>query len=71
MKKTIVTVSFLFCLLTVGAAHERPRDAACDKVKQEIRRIHSRMRAGYSARTGIRLAARLRELQRQRARVCR
>lgn len=44
---------------------------ACDDVKQKIRKIESRMRAGYSASQGIRLEEKLRKLKGERYRVCR
>ena len=44
---------------------------ACDEVKQKIRKLESRMRAGYSASQGIRLEEKLRALKRERYRVCR
>ena len=45
--------------------------AACEKVKQQIRVIESRMRDGYSAAQGIRYEARLRELRIKRYKLCR
>ncbi len=45
--------------------------AACRQVKMQIRRVESQMRAGYSAKRGARLEARLRELRDKRYRVCR
>ena len=45
--------------------------AACEKVKQQIRVIESRMRDGYSAAQGIRYEARLRELRDKRYKLCR
>lgn len=43
----------------------------CAVLEQQIKRIHSQMRAGYSARKGNRLAARLRKLRKKRAKNCR
>lgn len=44
---------------------------ACAEVKQAIREIESRMRAGYSRSQGERLDARLRKLKRKRSELCR
>ena len=44
---------------------------ACDEVKQAIREIEARMRAGYSRSQGERYEARLRKLKRKRSRLCR
>ena len=71
MRRMFIAYLLLMLTFPVANAHEAPSDAECRKVKQQIDRIHSRMRAGYRAKTGVRLAARLRELQRRRARVCR
>ena len=43
----------------------------CDEVKAEIRRIESRMRAGYTHAQGLRYEERLRELRECRYRLCR
>ena len=45
--------------------------ATCEKIKQKIRLIESKMRDGYSAAQGIRYDARLRELKDQRYKLCR
>ena len=45
--------------------------AACAEVKQAIREIESRMRAGYSRSQGERYEARLRKLKRKRGKLCR
>ena len=44
---------------------------ACAEVKQAIREIESRMRAGYSRSQGERYEARLRKLKRKRSKLCR
>lgn len=44
---------------------------ACDEVKQAIREIEARMRAGYSRSQGERYEARLRKLKRKRSKLCR
>ena len=43
----------------------------CELIRKRIRRIESRMRAGYSVNEGNRLAERLRELKRARSKTCR
>lgn len=44
---------------------------ACAEVKQAIREIEARMRAGYSRSQGERYEARLRKLKRKRSKLCR
>lgn len=59
-------------VLAVQADAKRDCDKlACDEVKQEIREIESRMRAGYSRAQGERYEARLRKLKLRRSTLCR
>lgn len=53
------------------AADTRHDEAACEKVKQQIRSIQTKMRNGYSAAQGIRYEERLRELKAKRYELCR
>ena len=63
----------LLCIaMSVPAmAHPADKKAQCDRVKQQIRNVESRMRAGYTRAQGERLAERLRELREKRHRLCR
>lgn len=64
----------LFMLLALaphGAARPDCDKLACEEVKQAIREIESRMRAGYSRSQGERFDARLRKLKRKRSKLCR
>ena len=45
--------------------------AACAAVKEKIRTIESRMRAGYTRAQGERYEERLRELKAKRSKLCR
>ena len=65
-------LALLLLLLAVqgNAKHDRD-DLACDEVKQAIREIESRMRAGYTRGQGERYEARLRKLKRKRSKLCR
>lgn len=54
-----------------GAPGPDKAEAECRKVREKIERLHARMRAGYRAKAGNRLAERLRELKKQRAKLCR
>lgn len=69
---TILIVCGLLAASPSDAADDRKaRKKACIEVKQKIRKLESRMRAGYSASQGIRLDEKLRALKRERYRVCR
>ena len=71
MTRFIFTALTLF-LLSANSNAKPDRDAlACNEVKQAIREIEARMRAGYSRAQGERYEARLRKLKRKRSRLCR
>ena len=71
MGKRWMVALLLFVLAGQGHA-KHDRDAlACDEVKQAIREIESRMRAGYTRAQGERYEAKLRKLKRKRSRLCR
>jgi hypothetical protein len=61
----------LLTVTTQGNAKPDCDAIACDEVKQAIREIESRMRAGYSRAQGERFEARLRRLKRKRSKLCR
>jgi hypothetical protein len=63
----------LALLLFAALGHAKPDcdKLACDEVKQEIREVEARMRAGYSRAQGERYEARLRKLKRKRSKLCR
>lgn len=65
-----ILLSLMLVALPGSAKHQYDR-AACEKVKQQIRSIQSRMRNGYSAAEGIRLDERIRELKKKRYKLCR
>ena len=63
----------LLCLTMSAPALSHPADkkTQCDRVKQQIRDVESRMRAGYTRAQGERLARRLQDLRKKRYRLCR
>jgi hypothetical protein len=62
----------LLVLATIQAdANSKDEKAACEKVKQQIQAIQTKMRNGYSASQGIRFEDRLRELRDKRYQLCR
>lgn len=52
-------------------ADRKIREAECAEVKEKIRNIESRMRAGYSRAEGERYNEKLRELKARRSKLCR
>ena len=63
----------IFAVLATPAALAagKKEKAACAEVKEKIRNIESRMRAGYTRAQGERYNERLRELKARRAKLCR
>jgi len=58
-------------LLLLSAPFAWGRDARCERLRERIRRLESRLRSGHSAKQAIRWHRRLRELEEQRFRECR
>ena len=62
-------------LLTMGIsdvpAKSKAEEAACAEVKEEIRDIEARMRAGYTRAQGEKYEAKLRKLKAKRRKLCR
>ena len=55
-----------------GIQHtHKARQAACLKVRKQLRNVESRMRAGYTRAKGERLEERRRRLRKERFRLCR
>lgn len=57
--------------LSAAEAGNKRDEAACAEVKEKIRTIESRMRAGYTRAQGERYENRLRELKAKRYKHCR
>jgi len=71
MHARLITALALLLLVPQTDAKPDCDKLACDDVKQEIRDVESRMRAGYSRAQGERFEARLRKLKRKRSKLCR
>ena len=52
-------------------AHEKCSKAECAVLKEKIRTIERKRRAGYTRAQGERYAAQLRELKARRSKICR
>ena len=61
----------LVALPLATMADARDREIECEKIKQDIRMIQSKMRAGYTRAEGEKLRAKLRKLRALRSKVCR
>ena len=69
--RLLLVISVWFLFIPVGFAHVQSDQARCEKTKQQIRLVQSKMRAGYTRAQGEKLEARLRKLRAERAKVCR
>ncbi len=54
-----------------AVAHERPDKIECAAIKEKIRHIQSKMRAGYTRAQGERMEEQLRKLRLARRKKCR
>lgn len=61
----------VLCLSGTAAAHPPDAELDCKRVKDEIRYVQAKMRAGYTRAQGEKLEARLRKLRAKRAKACR
>lgn len=73
MKNRAMSLGVLLMLLDMDplAAHDKSRRAECAEIKQKIRSIESKMRAGYTRARGLEYEERLRKLRDRRFRACR
>ena len=71
MKYTIIPILAIALANPAAFAGSRDKEAACAEVKQEIREIEARMRAGYTRAQGEKYEARLRKLKARRHKLCR
>ena len=70
----MIRILLLCCTLLVSAeghAHDCEKPDRCKVIKEQIRKIESKMRQGYSAAQGVKLDERLRKLREQRRKACR
>lgn len=63
--------SVLLVLSLPVLSDEKERPSECDKTKQKIRHIQSKMRSGYTRSQGEKMEAQLRKLREKRKKVCR
>jgi hypothetical protein len=71
MYTRLIAALTLLVLAPQGAAKPDCDALACAEVKQAIREVEARMRAGYSRAQGERYEARLRKLKVKRSKLCR
>jgi len=69
--KAIIVALLCSALLTVPANAHNDREVECEKTKQKIKKLESKMRQGYSRAQGERWREQLRELRAVRSKQCR
>ena len=71
MKQLAILLCLVALVPTTSQAGSECEKLACAAVKEKIRTIESKMRAGYTRAQGEKYEARLRELKAKRFRLCR
>lgn len=72
MNRKVLLLSLLAVLaMSFAYAHETDNKSKCSKVKDQVKIVQSKMRAGYTRAQGERLEARLRKLKADRSKYCR
>lgn len=71
MKPLLLLLLAIMLAAPDSLARSRADKAACAEVKQEIRNIESKMRAGYTRAQGEKYEAKLRKLKAKRSKLCR
>ena len=64
-------LSLLLVALPDAIAKSGAEEAACAAIKEDIREIEARMRAGYTRAQGEKYEAKLRKLKAKRRKLCR
>ncbi len=70
MRLTLIICTTL-ALAGTGLAHPDNAKLECKEIKQKIRHIQSKMRAGYTRAQGEKMEAELRKLRSLRSKACR
>ena len=68
--RVVTMIVFLVFAIPVTSS-DADRKLKCEEIKQDIRLIQSKMRAGYSRAQGEKLRAKLRKLRALRSKACR
>lgn len=71
MNRRVWMLLLIFLCVSAAEAGSKQDEAACAEVKEKIRNIQSRMRAGYTRAQGEKYEQRLRELRAKRFKLCR
>ena len=69
--RQMMLAAIALLIMTSPDVHADFDKARCAAVKEKIRHIQSRMRAGYTRAQGERMEKQLRKLKKQRRSICR
>ncbi len=71
MREILATIICAVLLMSTVNAHNYCPKAECEKTKQKIRKVESKMRQGYTRAQGEKWRSQLRELRAVRSKQCR
>lgn len=71
MHKIILAAACIALLAPAADAHDTHSKVGCEKTKQKIKKLQSRMRQGYTRAQGEKWSEQLRELRAIRSKQCR
>jgi len=71
LPRLVLIVALAFSPMNHGTAADKCRTAECEKTKQKIAKIESKMRQGYRTAAGEKMTDELRRLRKLRAKYCR
>ena len=69
--RVLILVALSLFFMPASSAHEFCPKAECEKTKQKIRQIQSKMRQGYTRKQGEKMEENLRKLRAIRSKKCR
>ncbi len=67
----LIVITICLLIIRSVSAHEYCSKAECEKTRQKIEQIHSKMRQGYTRKQGEKMEADLRKLTAIRSKQCR
>ena len=71
MNKIILAAACIALLTPAAHAHDTRSKVECEKTKQKIKKLQSRMKQGYTRAQGEKWSEHLRELRAIRSKQCR
>jgi len=70
VRRAFALLPLILFLATGSMAHDRNWKVECEKTRQKIAKIRSKMRQGYHVSQGIKMEDQLRRLRKLRSKYC-